>query len=115
METGIELIAKERREQIEKHGRAIEADVSNNDVLHLCVAAHALTLTDQYGQSKVANGGDVFDLMPRLWDDGVCHKMCGKPYKERLIIAGALIAAEIDRLQYIESQPTSGPDKNDVE
>ncbi len=26
-------------------------------------------------------------------------KMCYKPYEERLIIAGALIAAEIDRLQ----------------
>jgi hypothetical protein len=27
-----------------------------------------------------------------------------KPYKERLIIAGALLAAEIDRVQYLEEQ-----------
>lgn len=31
MQTGIELIAKERQEQIEKHGRTIESDVMNNE------------------------------------------------------------------------------------
>jgi hypothetical protein len=32
--------------------------------------------------------------------------MASKSYKERLIIAGALIAAEIDRLQYLENEAT---------
>ena len=36
------------------------------------------------------------------WDEDLWQKMCNKSYKDRLIIAGALIAAEIDRLQSIE-------------
>lgn len=30
--------------------------------------------------------------------------MHGKPYKERLITAAALLAAEIDRIQFIEEE-----------
>ena len=37
--------------------------------------------------------------MPAIWDMVVVQKMCQKSYKERLIIAGALIAAEIGRVQ----------------
>lgn len=33
--------------------------------------------------------------------------MINKSRKERLIIAGALIAAEIDRLNYLESEPSN--------
>ena len=39
--------------------------------------------------------------MPSDWDDTISLKMCSKSYKERLIIAGALIAAELDRLTAI--------------
>jgi len=35
---------------------------------------------------------------PKGWDHKIWEKMCHKNYKKRLIIAGALIAAEIDRL-----------------
>lgn len=42
MKSGIELIAKERQEQIEKHGRTIEHDVENNDNEQLAMGAEML-------------------------------------------------------------------------
>jgi len=88
--TGIELIAKERQEQIEKHGRTIAWDADRNSAEELITAAHAAIDADD-GQ------------FPASWDLVAIQKICDKPYKERLIIAGALIAAEIDRLQAIDS------------
>ena len=46
MKTGIELIAEERQEQIEKHGRSIERDVKENDNYQLSNAAGLLALID---------------------------------------------------------------------
>ncbi len=40
--------------------------------------------------------------MPKEWDKTITEKMLNKNYKQRLVIAGALIAAEIDRLELIE-------------
>jgi hypothetical protein len=95
MKTGIELIEIERNEQIEKHGRIIASDVRNNPEFQLAAAASYLcnphTDPEDY---------DMQYYLPVGWDLDIFTKMCYKPYKERLIIAGALIAAEIDRLQY---------------
>lgn len=93
MKTGIELIAIERQEQIEKHGRTIENDVKTNSNSQLMQGAVALLSN---------NGNAEYGNMPSKWDDGLCEYMCLKSYKERLIIAGALIAAEIDRLNACE-------------
>lgn len=84
--TGIELIAEERREQIEKHGRTIQTDLEVNKGGALSMAAKGV-ITGDWGE------------FPAEWDSDAIRKMCGKPYKDRLIIAGALLAAEIDRLQ----------------
>ena len=92
--TGIELIAKEREEQIEKHGHTIESDATIYDGQELAVAACALAYPHHY-----ANG---FDDFPEFWDRELIAKMVQKTYKERLIIAAALIAAEIDRLIHTE-------------
>lgn len=92
MKKGIELIAQERAEQIEKHGRTIEKDVELNDDCQLSFAASVLAsfnIEDYDARHEAPNG----------WDLNIWQKMHDKPYKERLIIAGALIAAEIDRLQ----------------
>ncbi len=95
MKTGIELIAIERHEQIEKHGRTIEADVKQNYEGELSYFAGLLCHIN-------ANESDtVMDFIPPKWNKYLCKKMINKPYKERLIIAGALIAAEIDRIQSI--------------
>ncbi len=90
MKSGIELIAQERKEQIEKHGRSIEKDVLQNKCGEL--AKGAIALICDHGE------GDISKL-PFHWSDEICRHMINKPYKERLVIAGALIAAEIDRIQ----------------
>lgn len=88
--TGIELIAEERREQIEKHGRTQDYDCTYNKSGQLRMAAEALICDDGEGD---------WNKFPQKWENVECTKMLVKPLKERLIIAGALIAAEIDRLQ----------------
>ena len=88
--TGIELIAEERQEQIEKHGYTAHEDDNMNDEMQLRIAASRLL-------------GDRNDYpSPDGWNGTGWRYMNDKPIKERLIIAGALIAAEIDRLQRLE-------------
>jgi len=85
--TGIQLISKERLEQKIKHKRTIKDDAkynSNKELMHVAVAL----LTKD------------IDLIPEEWDMTLCNKMLRKSYKERLAIAGALIAAELDRLNF---------------
>jgi hypothetical protein len=107
MKTGIELIAEERQEQIEKHGRSIESDIENNPNEQLSEAAGWLC----YNEQGCADLDDVIeDHCPDGWDQALWTKMCRKPFEERLIIAGALIAAEIDRLQNIKHPTTHGKD-----
>jgi len=96
MKTGVELIAQERAEQIEKHGRTIESDIANNKAYQLTEAAAVLS-TERFRSSK-----QRFSLMPDDWDDEISLKICRKSRKERLIIAGALIAAELDKIQAVE-------------
>lgn len=87
--TGAELILKERQEQIEKHGRTIEQDVKYNKECQLNVAAVRL-LQDRNDYPA-----------PLDWSNKIWQKMVSKNKLKRLIIAGALIAAEIDRLQWV--------------
>ena len=85
--TGIELITQERKEQIEKHDRTIVMDVTINSCGELVQGAIAC-LTKQAD-------------FPGHWESVICdHIRRDKSEIERLIIAGALIAAEIDRLQW---------------
>lgn len=97
---GIELIAKEREEQIIKHGRTIEKDYALNSGTELSMAASALIMfSDPDEDDKL----EMFGHLPSNWSSNVSKKLINKSYKERLVIAGALIAAEIDRLNYIKS------------
>lgn len=94
MKNGIELIAQEREEQIHKHGRTIGHDVLQNTGCQLAWGAERLCVPEL----------DVYNYsVPNGWDEVLWEKMTSKTYKQRLVIAGALIAAEIDRLQAIES------------
>lgn len=85
--TGIELIAQERYEQKVKHGRTVKEDYQLNADYQLVDAS-----------IKLLKGG--LSPAPEGWDDSIWNKMISKSEQERLIIAGALIAAEIDRLNY---------------
>lgn len=95
--TGVELIAKERKEQIEKHGRTIEYDKKYNVSDQLRIAAMTLMFK-----------GPIKRVCPTGWDKKVWKKMSEKSYEERLIIAGAFLAAELDRLEYKKSESLIG-------
>lgn len=95
--TGIELIAQERKEQLEKHCISIISDVAKNSkhtgpfkILPLLI-----------GATKCL--GTVGGLpWPEDWDEVMCSKIEGKSKIEKLTIAGAFIAAEIDRFNAID-------------
>lgn len=92
MKTGIELIQQERNEQIHKHNRQVKYDVDWNFSGQLASAAEML-LASEYEE------GIDSKSYPQGWSEHLCLKMLNKSYKEKLILAGALIAAEIDRIQ----------------
>lgn len=97
--TGIELIAQERDKHINKHHQFVEDDVEQNSDYQLANAAHSLCIVELHEWHT----HDIRKQRPYNWNEDRWMKMATKPYKERLIIAGALIAAEIDRLNYFEN------------
>lgn len=87
MKTGIELIAEERQRQIEKEGWTSEHDAKhkNGELAH---AAATYAMTDLYG-----------DYVPNTWPfEKSWYKPTPNNRIRELQKAGALIAAEIDRL-----------------
>jgi len=101
MKLGVHRIFEERNEQIFKHNYSIERDVKFNGNHELGQAAARLLFTP-------ADAEETTDLMhedifvPKGWNKDIWFRMVNKTYEERLVIAGALIAAELDRLQYIK-------------
>lgn len=95
METGLGLVANERYEkQILKHGFTGEHHALHPewyDKNQLIEASIKLSYT-------VAN-----DEAPENWDKEWFLNLCGRPHKERLIIAAALICAEMDRIIWLEN------------
>lgn len=96
MKTGIDLIIIERREQVQKHERTLDYDIMYNPDGALIMAAQYCTSLDP-------------ELYPGTWDKSFRNKISKKPLRERLVIAGALLAAELDRLYYVTK-----PEKFDV-
>lgn len=97
--TGVDLIANERWEQIHKHGRTVEDDLGVNKYDQLSTAASILAMGDVL--RGTLGPEDLMDKLPG-WSVEQFRKMYNKPYYQRLIIAGALIAAELDRLKASE-------------
>ena len=95
-QTGIELIAAERQEQLEKHQRTVALDVEENDSYQLAIAAAKMLAYP--AETKDCN------IPPQGWDVDLWKKMQSKSYIERLVIAGALICAELDRLYSYKNQ-----------
>ena len=88
--SGIKLIAIERQEQIEKHGRTLESDARNNGGRELCKAAIAL----------LQQNPSIMDF-PESWrQSALTHKIAAKSYDKRVVIAGAMLAAESDRINF---------------
>ena len=95
MKTGVELIAEERQEQIEKHGFDVknDADYSHNELIKA---------------AQFAINPDQFEW-PFYWQEEFRTKILNKTNAvERLKVAGALIAAEIDRIQLREEEEFYG-------
>lgn len=95
METAVELIAIERnKKQIGKHGFTAEHHAMHPewyDKGQLIEAANTLSMKEIKSC-----------LIHFNWDADWFTKLCLKTHRERLIISGALICAELDRLNYIE-------------
>ena len=90
MKPGIELIAEERQRQLDEEGWTPEGDAKHKDGelirAALCYADSCNPFAKYVG--------------PNTWPwDSVWDKRHQHSTKRRLVIAGALIAAEIDRLQ----------------
>lgn len=93
MKTGVQLITEEREKQISKHVFTGEHHFNHPEWYNerqLIQAATLLTLEDLRQNT----------WYPKNWDSDWFKNLCERDYKERLIIAGALISAEIDRLNY---------------
>ena len=86
--TGTDAITLERREHTIKHNKDVLYDIKNNAKGQLGSAARKL----------LSNSEQLADYPPEGWDHKKWAYMCSKPYKERVAIAGALCAAEYDRL-----------------
>lgn len=96
MKTGIELFTEERQKQISKHGFTGEH--------------HALH-PEWYDENQLVQASQYLSLQnlnhsswhPKNWDSEWFKNLCYRPYRERLAISGALLAAELDRLNKLES------------
>ena len=93
MKTGIDLITQERQEQIEKHRFSLNIDQRNDQGELINAATFLLT-------------GDI-GFYPASWSHKFAlkfkRKLASKNKIESLKVAGALIAAEIDRIQMANS------------
>jgi hypothetical protein len=88
--TGIELIAKERERQISTEGwTAAHDDQHINGELRDAAICYAMVCDDRAGEGAV-------DLSPWPWDMDWWKP--SDDQKRNLVKAGALIAAELDRL-----------------
>ena len=100
MKTGVELIAEERKIQIEK-GYSLKKDLIYTDnELSIAASCYALSHKDRIENLIMT---DNINTLPFMFPWG---KRCWNPTPNNRIKelqkAGALIAAEIDRLQKME-------------
>lgn len=108
--TGIDLIAEERRKQLEKHSLAHDLRVHSEDQLAMAAALcaspsrlYAMATTDTEVTLSDPWPFEDYDPRPRA-ANGSLTSNDHLPYEDRvkqLTVAGALLAAEIDRLNRI--------------
>lgn len=116
MKTGVERIAAERRRQIESEGWTPEHDDQHNSAELALAAALYATPERLYAKAEYSRGTSFVDPWPwaEHWDkrartkDGSLKSYSSTPIDDRvrqLEKAGALIAAEIDRLLRRKAKP----------
>lgn len=99
MKSGIKLIAKERKRQIEVEGWSLRHDATH-DKGELLQAAMCYARPESKRKYKKQFNGPAW-LSGWPWPSGFWKPTPNDRIRE-LVKAGALIAAEIDRLQNIE-------------
>jgi hypothetical protein len=85
MQDGIKLISAEREEQIVVHGFTVDQDKKFNNRGELVQATRALL-----------KPAPTLEDCPNGWLLSRWEHMISKPFKQRLIIAGSFIAAQLD-------------------
>jgi len=100
MKTGVELIADERKRQIEVEGWDAKHDDKQYGALALAGASYAIETIAKYKDIDVNWGKTYSKLAGIIWPyDMIWWKPTPDDPVRQLVKAGALIAAEIDRLQ----------------
>ena len=103
MKTGIERIEEERERQISQEGYTPEHDDNHDDSELLKAADCYITAVRRMSQLVYKN---LWKKLPALWPwDKEWWKPSDDPVRN-LVKAGALIAAEIDRIQRLQSEKT---------
>lgn len=95
IKTGVRRIADERLSQL-NNGKSVLRDMILNSAGQLADAAAALVV------NSIAE-----HFSPEGWEPKYWSALINKPYIERLTIAGALIAAQIDVIQARENEPAN--------
>lgn len=97
MESGIEIISKERERQQTEEGRSRAKDLMNNQYDEMAIVAAAYASPARTRKYRTSS------RLPLHWPwDSRWWKPTPDDRIRELAKAGALIAAEIDRLQYIQ-------------
>lgn len=108
MKTGIELIAEERKRQIEVEGWTPEHDAEHTDNSIAKAAACYAMPCDERQKYQSSTLSEPARFYPRWWPKSWDVKWW-KPTPENrikeLVKAGALIAAEIDRQLFQQQNP----------
>lgn len=93
---GVELIASERQRQIDSEGWTFaHDDVHKHGLLALGAASYAMP--PHYRRLRKSDATD--EMVPDLWPEWWPWKPTPENRIRELVKAGAMIAAEIDRLQ----------------
>lgn len=105
MKTGLNYIVDARNKQLTE-GRTIELDIFHNNSNQLITAAHLISnyTIEEADKQTITFLIDLSELASLGWSRHYLIRLLNKPYIERLAIAGALIAAEIDRVLAIEQK-----------
>lgn len=107
MKTGIQLIADERRRQVSEEGWTTAHD-DKHTKRQIALAASSYLAAHSNPDEWAEERGEL----PMATDDWPWTKKWWKPSRDpvrNLVKAGALIAAEIDRLQRRPRKPANDP------
>lgn len=100
--TGVELISDERQRQIEKEGWTLAHDFFECPYGQLVDAAISYALTEEE-RKKLCRLAKTDEDVPPTWPfEKAYWEPCPDDRIKELVKAGALIAAEIDRLLYLK-------------